>query len=437
MDCWEILGIEPTTDKKIIQKAYAELTKKYHYEVYPEEFKKIQEAYKMAISYTKNKKDIYEPNYKDEENIYEPKYKNKNKENNQDLKSEFNFKIIDDYNKELEKLKNDFNYIYYDNNSTNRLVEVIYSERFLTYIRVIYNFDELFKEFFDSFSDELDYSSIKKIYDAFNKVFKQNNIENKISNNILSIVSEKLKSSTIQRNFGIAKDVMLVSFVILIGIVYISLQVLSITKERKKDFEQPKRQYTKQDIDIEKMAKNLEEFRKDEIEQAIWDFYTKKYNIPFEITYNSTNEDKDGIKYYEFIVSPQIDDIDKKVILEFSVFEETKISDEEIVETDEYLRNILSTAAGRANILRKINWNDRDKYNENYVLLNYNFNKEDFILRYQTFVDIVQKSIILDGTQITTEIFTNDNSQQNVKYSFIKGEEFNLEDFKESIKDLK
>ncbi|WP_419008237.1 J domain-containing protein [Holdemanella porci] len=39
MNAWEILGIEPTKDKKEIKKAYARLLKQYHPEVNPEEFK--------------------------------------------------------------------------------------------------------------------------------------------------------------------------------------------------------------------------------------------------------------------------------------------------------------------------------------------------------------------------------------------------------------
>ena len=48
---WDILGIDPTTDKKKIKKAYAEKTKVYHPEDYPEEFKIVQEAYQWAMKY--------------------------------------------------------------------------------------------------------------------------------------------------------------------------------------------------------------------------------------------------------------------------------------------------------------------------------------------------------------------------------------------------
>ena len=53
-DIWEILGIEPTTDKKKIQQAYAEKVKIYHPEEHPEEFLKLQEAYREASRYARN-----------------------------------------------------------------------------------------------------------------------------------------------------------------------------------------------------------------------------------------------------------------------------------------------------------------------------------------------------------------------------------------------
>lgn len=49
MNEWEILGIEPTSDKKEIKKAYARLLKQYHPEENPEEFKQIQAAYQQCL----------------------------------------------------------------------------------------------------------------------------------------------------------------------------------------------------------------------------------------------------------------------------------------------------------------------------------------------------------------------------------------------------
>lgn len=49
MSPWQVLGIEPTKDKKEIKKAYAKLAKMYHPEENPEEFKQIQEAYQACL----------------------------------------------------------------------------------------------------------------------------------------------------------------------------------------------------------------------------------------------------------------------------------------------------------------------------------------------------------------------------------------------------
>lgn len=46
---FRILEIEPTTDKKEIKKAYAKLVKRYHPEEYPEEWKRIHDAYELAL----------------------------------------------------------------------------------------------------------------------------------------------------------------------------------------------------------------------------------------------------------------------------------------------------------------------------------------------------------------------------------------------------
>lgn len=49
MNCWDVLGIEPTQDKKEIKKAYARLLKQYHPEENPEEFIQIQTAYQQCL----------------------------------------------------------------------------------------------------------------------------------------------------------------------------------------------------------------------------------------------------------------------------------------------------------------------------------------------------------------------------------------------------
>ncbi len=84
-DAWDILEIEPTTDKKIIQKAYAEKLKKYHPEEHPDEFQKLQVAYRTASEYARtgekaNKKEYSNKNIEfqsvkrcePEKNIWKP-----------------------------------------------------------------------------------------------------------------------------------------------------------------------------------------------------------------------------------------------------------------------------------------------------------------------------------------------------------------------------
>lgn len=54
MDCFDILKIERTNDKKVIRHAYAELVKHYHMETHPKEFEQIKEAYNQAMAYAKH-----------------------------------------------------------------------------------------------------------------------------------------------------------------------------------------------------------------------------------------------------------------------------------------------------------------------------------------------------------------------------------------------
>ena len=49
MNIYQVLGISPTKDKKVIRKAYAGLIRKYHPEEHPEKWKEIHDAYTMAM----------------------------------------------------------------------------------------------------------------------------------------------------------------------------------------------------------------------------------------------------------------------------------------------------------------------------------------------------------------------------------------------------
>lgn len=52
-DVWELLGMEPTTDERSIKKAYAARVKTCHMEDAPEEWKRLHDAYKEALSKAK------------------------------------------------------------------------------------------------------------------------------------------------------------------------------------------------------------------------------------------------------------------------------------------------------------------------------------------------------------------------------------------------
>mgnify|MGYP000228417628 CR=1 FL=1 len=53
MDCWKLLGLTPTVDKKLIKRAYAKNVKLCNPEDYPEEFQQLREAYEEALNAAK------------------------------------------------------------------------------------------------------------------------------------------------------------------------------------------------------------------------------------------------------------------------------------------------------------------------------------------------------------------------------------------------
>ena len=50
-DCWKILGIEPTDNKREVRAAYAAKCKQYHIEEDPEQFAALNQAYQAALAY--------------------------------------------------------------------------------------------------------------------------------------------------------------------------------------------------------------------------------------------------------------------------------------------------------------------------------------------------------------------------------------------------
>lgn len=70
MNAWEILGIEPTSDKKTIKRAYAKPLKQYHPEENPEKFKQIQAAYQQCLHSDQEIESVsYEQNIESKQDI--------------------------------------------------------------------------------------------------------------------------------------------------------------------------------------------------------------------------------------------------------------------------------------------------------------------------------------------------------------------------------
>ena len=70
MNAREILGIEPTSDKKTIKRAYAKLLKQDHPEENPEKFKQIQAAYQQCLHSDQEIESVsYEQNIESKQDI--------------------------------------------------------------------------------------------------------------------------------------------------------------------------------------------------------------------------------------------------------------------------------------------------------------------------------------------------------------------------------
>ncbi len=54
LDCWNILGISPSTDKKVIKKAYSALLKQHRPDTDPEGYQQLREAFDLAIKTCRN-----------------------------------------------------------------------------------------------------------------------------------------------------------------------------------------------------------------------------------------------------------------------------------------------------------------------------------------------------------------------------------------------
>lgn len=88
MNIWEILGIDRTTDLKEIKRAYAHRAKQWHPEEYPEEFQRLQNAYKWAKAYAQSGKSNTFSEQKIEEKITEEEKSEEKKTEEEKTKEE-------------------------------------------------------------------------------------------------------------------------------------------------------------------------------------------------------------------------------------------------------------------------------------------------------------------------------------------------------------
>ena len=110
MNIWETLGIEPTTDVKLIRRRYAELVRLYHPEDQPEIYQEIVEAYQKALTYARSRKARPENSLRKASDSQEAS--ELEEEANEKLNSSLNFENLTDEtkteNEESEKSILDF-----------------------------------------------------------------------------------------------------------------------------------------------------------------------------------------------------------------------------------------------------------------------------------------------------------------------------------------
>lgn len=126
MNIWETLGIEPTTDVKLIRRRYAELVRLYHPEDQPEIYQEIVEAYQKALTYARSRNtkpenslrkasDSQEAAELEEEANEKPNsslnFENLTEETNtENEESERSSLDFSDYQKSTDKTSNSFNF---------------------------------------------------------------------------------------------------------------------------------------------------------------------------------------------------------------------------------------------------------------------------------------------------------------------------------------
>ena len=129
MNIWETLGIEPTTDVKLIRRRYAELVRLYHPEDQPEIYQEIVEAYQKALTYARSRNTRPENSLRKASDSQEAT--ELEEEANEKTKSSLNFETLteetkteneesetssldfSDYQKSTDKTSNSFNFETY------------------------------------------------------------------------------------------------------------------------------------------------------------------------------------------------------------------------------------------------------------------------------------------------------------------------------------
>lgn len=73
MNCWQVLGIKPTNNLKVIKKAYAAKSREVHPEEHPEEFRLLHDSYETALTLAKTYSfDVDEADNRQSEEVSEP-----------------------------------------------------------------------------------------------------------------------------------------------------------------------------------------------------------------------------------------------------------------------------------------------------------------------------------------------------------------------------
>ena len=118
---WEWLEIEPTSDVNVIKAAYAEASKKYHPAEHPEEFKRLRDSYKVAISLAKSmgEKQVSENSYSYAE------FDSDESESGDKYNFDIDKERTDEEKEDSDTSKYDFSSVVYDDSFSDRQKRMI------------------------------------------------------------------------------------------------------------------------------------------------------------------------------------------------------------------------------------------------------------------------------------------------------------------------